>query len=91
MQGLIIAGALPSFPWRAKRQTCTTRCRLSGKLADLGLSRSVPKVEPKVTGSAIDVHAAFFKNIPTNQNVIGRELVEDGKIPDELNPMVEPN
>ena len=90
MQGLIIAGALP-FPWRAKLQKCTARCSLSGKLADLGLSRSVPEVEPKVTRAAIDVHAAFSKNIATNQNIIGRELVEHGKVPDEFNAILEPN
>jgi hypothetical protein len=55
------------------------------------LSRSVREVEPKVTRTPIDVHAAFPKNVATNQNVIGREVIEHGKVTDELNPILEPN
>ena len=55
------------------------------------LSRSVREVEPKVTRSPIDVHAAFPKNVATNQNVIGREVIEHGKVTDKLNPILEPN
>jgi hypothetical protein len=55
------------------------------------LSRSVREVEPKVTRTPIDVHAAFPKNVATNQNVIRRELIEHGKVTDELNPILEPN
>jgi len=55
------------------------------------LSRSVREVEPKVTRTPIDVHAAFPKNVATNQNVIGREVIEHGKVTDELNPIFEPN
>jgi len=45
----------------------------------------------KVTPTYIDVHAALSKNVATNQNVIGRELIEHGKVTDELNPILEPN
>ena len=55
------------------------------------LSRSVREVEPKVTRTPIHVHAAFPKNVATNQNVIGREVIEHGKVTDELNPILEPN
>ena len=55
------------------------------------LSRSVREVEPKVTRTPIDVHAAFPKNVATNQNVIGREVIEHGKVTDKLNPILEPN
>jgi len=55
------------------------------------LSRSVREVEPKVTRTPIDVHAAFPKNVATNQNVVGREAIEHGKVTDELNPILEPN
>ena len=55
------------------------------------LSRSVREVEPKVTRTPIDVHAAFPKNVATNQNVIGGEVIEHGKVTDELNPILEPN
>ena len=47
--------------------------------------------EPKVTRTPIDVHAAFPKNVATNQNVIGREVIEHRKVTDELNPILEPN
>jgi hypothetical protein len=70
--------------WRASLQKCTT-------LADFGLNRSVPEVEPEVTSAAIDVHAAFSKKVAANQNVIGRELIEHGKVADELNPILKPN
>jgi hypothetical protein len=62
-----------------------------GKLAGLFLSRSVRETEPKVTRTPIDVHAAFSKNVATDQNVIGREVVEHGKVTDELNPILEAN
>lgn len=55
------------------------------------LSRPFREVEPKVTRTPIDVHAAFPKNVATNQNVIGREVIEYGKVSDELNPILEPN
>jgi hypothetical protein len=44
-----------------------------------------------VTSAAIDVHAAFSKKVAANQNVIGRELIEHGKVADELNPILKPN
>lgn len=55
------------------------------------LSRSVREVEPKVTRTPVDVHAAFPKNVATNQNVIGCEVMEHGKVTDKLNPIPEPN
>jgi hypothetical protein len=44
-----------------------------------------------VTRTPIDVHATFPRNVATNQNVIGRELIEYGKVTDGLNPILEPN
>ena len=61
----------------------------SGKLAFL--SRSVREVEAKVSRTTVDIHAAFPKNVPTNQNVIGRKIMKHGKVTDELNPILEPN
>ena len=54
------------------------------------LSRSVREVEPKVSCTTVDVHAAFPKNVATNQNVIGREVMKHGKVTDELDPILEP-
>ena len=53
--------------------------------------RSICEVQTKVTAAYIDVHAALSKNVATNQNVIGREVIEHGKVTDELNPIPEPN
>jgi hypothetical protein len=53
--------------------------------------RSICEVQTKVTPTYIDVHAALSKNVATNQNVIGREVIEHGKVADELNPILEPN
>jgi hypothetical protein len=53
--------------------------------------RSICEVQTKVTRTYIDVHAALSKDVATNQNVIGRELIEHGKVTDELNPILEPN
>jgi hypothetical protein len=53
------------------------------------LSRSVREIEPKVTRTPVDVHATFSKDVPTDQNVVGREVVEHGKVTDELNPVLE--
>jgi len=50
--------------------------------------RSICEVQTKVTPTYIDVHAALSKNVATNQNVIGREVIEHGKVTDELNPIL---
>jgi hypothetical protein len=76
-------GWLPVSRVARRYKIGTARCSLS--------SRSVREVEPKVTRTPIDVHAAFSKNVATNQNVIGREVIEHGKVTDELNPILEPN
>ena len=53
--------------------------------------RSICEVQTKVTPTYIDEHAALSKNVATNQNIIGRELSEHGKVTDELNSILEPN
>ena len=71
--------------------TTSIICRVKRPQYSPFLSRSVREVEPKVTRTPIDVHATFPKNVATNQNVIGRELIEHRKVTDELNPILEPN
>jgi hypothetical protein len=46
--------------------------------------RSICEVQTKVTPTYIDVHAALSKNVATNQNVIGREAIEHGKVATEI-------